>query len=161
MHAAKFAFSFIAETLGTTRNSVIGKAHRMALNGKVYTPKPRKKSGSGVNRVRASRPRPRVRVMRQVTPPPPPPEPIKPVDAWSAIPGTTPVGIMDLNAGMCKWPIGEGRPFLFCGCPAGVGASYCESHQALSKGPGTPSERRAKHDMQYMAKRENTMMVDA
>lgn len=47
-------------------------------------------------------------------------------NAWDALPGTTPVTLMDLEPGMCKWPIGQDRPYLFCGAHAdGV---YCPEH---------------------------------
>ena len=50
---------------------------------------------------------------------------------WQALPGTTPVTLLDLTTGMCKWPIGD-KPTLFCGAPAaGV---YCEHHKAISSG---------------------------
>lgn len=49
--------------------------------------------------------------------------------AWQPLPGTTPVSLIDLEPGMCKWPIGEGSPYLFCGTHAASGP-YCEHHTA-------------------------------
>lgn len=61
--------------------------------------------------------------------------------AWRRLPGSSPVALIDLEPGMCKWPIGEEAPYLFCGeACEGV---YCEHHQALSHGTGTKGERSA------------------
>jgi hypothetical protein len=64
-------------------------------------------------------------------------------NAWEPLPGTVPVALVDLDRGMCKWPVSEGRPFLFCGCKADEGSTYCPSHYRRSLGTGTPSERKA------------------
>lgn len=61
--------------------------------------------------------------------------------AWHSLPGTTPVALVDLDHGMCKWPIGEGRPYLFCG--AAAAGPYCPHHTDMSVGRGTESERSA------------------
>lgn len=62
--------------------------------------------------------------------------------AWEALEGPPPVSLVDLEPGMCKWPIGEGKPFLFCGHPATNG-SYCEHHHNWSVGNGSSMERAA------------------
>ena len=46
-----------------------------------------------------------------------------------------------IEPGMCKWPVSEDRPHLFCG--AAAHGPYCEYHHALSVGVGTLSEREA------------------
>lgn len=61
--------------------------------------------------------------------------------AWEALNGVVPVSLLDLAPGMCKWPIGEGKPFLFCGADAE--GSYCATHAEISHGTGTESERAA------------------
>lgn len=62
--------------------------------------------------------------------------------AWQPLPGSTPVPLMDLKPGQCKWPIGDEKPFLFCGKPCGDG-SYCKAHARASVGKGTWIEREA------------------
>lgn len=48
--------------------------------------------------------------------PPTDPEPLN-TDAWSPLPGSSPVPLADLGAHACKWPLSD-RPFLFCALPA-------------------------------------------
>lgn len=148
--------SKIGRILDRSRNSVIGQVHRQRLRKrqprvtyKAVQPKPRRlymtpKRLAAVNVV-ASIPKPI-------------PEPVDlPPDVWTPIPGTVPVSMADLDAGMCKWPIGEGRPFLFCGCEAMGGSSYCPSHDARSRGKGTAFERAAVKDAKAVARREQYM----
>lgn len=60
--------------------------------------------------------------------------------AWTALPGSQPVSLIDLGPGLCKWPIGQDRPYTFCGEPSGE-RSYCSHHAKLSVGQGTATER--------------------
>ena len=116
-----YSASVIARMLGPdlTKNAIIGKVGRLKLP-------------SRATHVSNTRPREFKLVSK-------PPVEVRP-DTWTALPGTTPVSMAELEQGMCKWPIGE-SPFLFCGAEAqGV---YCEHHKALSIGPGTVSERQA------------------
>jgi len=41
------------------------------------------------------------------------------------------VPLVDLHAGDCRWPLGDG-PFVFCALPALEGSSYCRAHHALA-----------------------------
>jgi GcrA cell cycle regulator len=127
---------------GFTRNSIIGKWHRLHLPPR--SPIARHQRIARVEREKMARPK-RVRTKRAA--------PLKksqfapfgaPVNvapmpgnmralrgaAWEALPGTNPVALVDLAKGQCKWPIGD-RPMLFCAAPAGD-HRYCEVHEALS-----------------------------
>lgn len=44
------------------------------------------------------------------------------------------VGLLDLREGMCKWPVNDGGPFLFCGCDIHHSAKmpYCTFHARIS-----------------------------
>lgn len=52
--------------------------------------------------------------------------------AWEPVPGSSPVSLIDLEPGMCKWPIGHDSPYRFCGLASGEG-SYCEHHASMSR----------------------------
>lgn len=123
----------IADRMGTrSRAAVLGMARRINL-----TPRPQQASTSGQRgRRKAALERgTRQRINRVVT------EGIRLAPdvrqlrgaAWEPLLGSTPVAMLDLEPGMCKWPIGEGKPYLFCGQAAGDGTPYCETHQALSR----------------------------
>ena len=55
-------------------------------------------------------------------------------DAWTALPGTTPLPLDRLTEHTCKWPIGD-DPILFCGLHTMDGKQYCERHHALAFRP--------------------------
>lgn len=41
------------------------------------------------------------------------------------------VTLLELTDRMCKWPINDGGPYLFCGCGKEPGKSYCSFHARL------------------------------
>lgn len=129
----------IAWQMGLTRNAVIGKVTRLKLVKRVTKVAPRMKPP-----VQRKPPSTRFGQIRPKLLPEPLPGDLQRLSgaAWSPLPGTQPVALDDLSVGMCRWPIGEGRPFLFCGTAAGAGV-YCHHHHALSIGRGTDSERAA------------------
>lgn len=157
MWAAGLSDSEIGRELGKTRNAVLGQVHRRGLPSRVtlqrlphvvpVRPKKPRKFSMTIRRRAA------VNVPAKL--PMPKPEPVKlAADVWAPIPGTRPVSMDALDKGMCRWPIGEGRPFLFCGCETVDGASYCASHAARSKGPGTSYERYAVKDARAIVRAE-------
>lgn len=156
-----------AAVLGVTRNAVIGKVHRLGLERRTKSSAPKGKNGSagkyrGV--VVAAR---RARAAKAAPPKPartnlPPPDIFAPdaatlaVGAWNALPGTTPVTLELLARDGCRWPIGEDVPFLFCGCKAASGSSYCATHKHRSQGVGTPSEQSAVKSAKSMVRMETS-----
>lgn len=127
--------SVIARMLGTTRNSVIGAAHRADL-----PPKAKATRKAPPRRQRAMRKRPKIftgpRFWRPPEPPPLPPAP--PVDLDPSLHRT----VLEIEHGCCKWPVvsdAEGRGWhLFCGAPAakvaGLTSSYCAAHFVMAGG---------------------------
>lgn len=135
----------IAKIMGRTRNAIIGKVGRLHLSKRLSRIQPRiklpprlryshKKTGDGALSKRLT--------TMQLSPNPVPGD-TKALKgwAWVPLPDTTPVPLVDLETGMCKWPVTEDRPHLFCG--AAANGVYCEHHAALSFGLGTISERMA------------------
>ena len=116
-NAGLSASRIAAELGGTTRNAVIGKAHRLGLSGRAT----RKGSGGskgGMRLVaRSSAPRtPRAHIR---------PRYVEPVERSEFA-----VNLEDLTDKHCKWPLGDPRTreFHFCGGPRTEGMSYCEYH---------------------------------
>jgi GcrA cell cycle regulator len=119
--------SVCAETIGgRTRNAVIGMVHRLGL------PKRRTRHvGPQIRPAKPPKPKaPRAALPARIALPVVVYAPLPRSAAWEPLPGTQPVGLMDLGASMCRWPVTVDRPWLFCGAAAdGV---YCAAHSALS-----------------------------
>ena len=116
--------SQIAKMLGdTTRNAVIGKAHRLGLSGRMVS----KKSNSGISIIRKKR----VNISQSQ----------KVIDISPIIDEPmNPIVFQDIRDGLCRWPLGEPEDinFKFCGRNTKEGIVYCQSHykqayQPLSK----------------------------
>lgn len=127
----------IGYVMGRSRNSIIGRVRRLGLQMRDNTKtapriKPRKNYSQ----------RPRRAVVLKLLPEALPGD-LRPLlgSAWEALPDVAPVALVDLESSMCRWPIGEAKPYLFCGAHAD--GSYCAYHAALSAGQGTTSERTA------------------
>lgn len=41
--------------------------------------------------------------------------------------------LLELTENMCRWPVTNGDPFLFCGHTKGLDGPYCPYHHALSR----------------------------
>lgn len=130
----------IAERIGVSRNSVIGKAKRLGIelpNKVTRAPRvPGMPTGSiaskilhGIKRQRREAANPKIKA-----------EPFLCQGAADIEPLN--IDIMALTAATCKWPYGDNPPFVFCGHPVSAG-SYCQGHHRISVGEGTPSERAA------------------
>ena len=108
----------VAERFGVANSTVAKFRAREGIptNYKHPTKKPKPKSPAPIS-------------WRQSGEPKPPSVRWENSKAWEALPGTSPVSLVDLEPGQCKWPIGD-KPILFCGAAAdGV---YCESHTAMA-----------------------------
>ncbi len=134
----------IADILGTSRNSVLGKKDREGWEGgnePSRKPKPRtraipplKPAARSVNPKNANpsgyRGRPRM-----TTPPIPRPAPVPIEDLVEPV--SLKVSLMQLTDHMCKWPCGDPTDptFGFCGHLNFNGLPYCEWHSRLSYQP--------------------------
>lgn len=112
----------IAEALGggATKNSVLGKAHRLRLPGrdegatKPAKPAPAPRADKSINAKRSAPIRKRTSV--------PPPSP--PVEVTFMVP------LIELTESMCKYPAGDGADIRFCGAPKARG-SWCAHHAGI------------------------------
>lgn len=137
--------SQIAGELGPdfTRNSVIGKMHRLNLSGrdkKVHTaPKLQRDRNRFVPRSGNVTPQ---RSYAKAAPRPPHPAPHVP-DVLEEMRALT---LMELTQSNCRWPLGDPRDewFRFCGNDKDMDHSYCPFHKRLSVSPSNNAERNAR-----------------
>jgi hypothetical protein len=139
------SFRTIADDIGVTRCSAIGKAHRLYLPKR---PDPSKKKHSP-RPLRLPRP-PRVRI-REVKPPPSPLSRLERALAVATEPGRDyRCTIDELRDGTCRFPLWRwpSSPRLYCGAPGASLSSdrpYCVAHTEFCGGrrsaPATQTHR--------------------
>lgn len=140
--------------VGITRNSVIGKVHRLKLPPRLskspYSNIAKRIPGIARNRSKLLKKQKRVikgfrpGVFLPVLPEPLPgdTEALK-GNAWAALPNSTPKPLLAVSeAGGCRWPIGEDRPYLFCGGTIHRGV-YCQAHASVAFRPVPPKQPKA------------------
>jgi GcrA cell cycle regulator len=166
--------SQIAKHLGgVTRNAVIGKVHRLGLAGRAAPSRPIKRisvpiarprptlSDQAVAAAKAARVVDKAREEASIDTAEPAPPIVKPVK-----PRPRPtrdgeiIGVLQLGAHMCKWPIGDPGDvdFGFCGSHCDGSAVYCEEHAAIAfqpalmRRPGVTRESRAASEVRRLAR---------
>jgi GcrA cell cycle regulator len=141
------ASQIAAELGGISRNSVIGKVHRLGLAGRAKSP--------AASMPRQRKPRSQGPMMRIARPA------IRGNTALAALhmyeselepePGVSenivPIGqrcsILELAEGKCRWPIGDpsSPDFFFCGCKTIEGLPYCGYHSRIAYQPAVDRRR--------------------
>ena len=147
------AASAINARFGTkfTRNAAIGRAKRLGLEPvavRKVLQRPRRPARWGESAPETPRKNAPQKVVHPIVAAAPAPasEPVKPVKLRCV--GVKPrlLAFADLEPGDCRYPYGgerEGEAYAFCAHPRIPGSSYCRPHHALTRGPGTASERMA------------------
>lgn len=116
--------SVIAAQLGeVTRNAVIGKVHRLGIQGRAATRRQPRRTMPRRNRIG----RAVIRKPAFVRPSPVPPPGLPPA------PAALMLSIAQLTEATCHWPIGDPRQpgFGFCGARRTGRQPYCGHHQAI------------------------------
>lgn len=124
----------IAKALNVTKNSIIGKVHRLCLTAR---PSPIKKVSSKSE----SKPSPNIKRSKAV-------KDTKidkaegkslsqesPLDLSASLPvEETNIPLVKLDNHTCRWPLGDPRDddFCFCGKRVKTGQTYCEEHAAIA-----------------------------
>jgi len=135
--AAGFSFSGIAAKIGEgiTRNAVCGKIYRMALPNR-YSNEPRSftrrtpEQIEATKRAKAAR-RNEKRRSQRVTVVRIRPVNLEALRCVEVIPQHK--SLLELDAGGCRFPYGDGPNYTFCNHAQLEGFSYCGPHAALSR----------------------------
>lgn len=116
----------IGRELGVTKSAIVGKAHRLHLQGR---PNPCKSRGRAKPPVRARGPK-IAKPAKVKTVAGGPPSPLPPIDRTAADSRRAYFTQIGTNGHGCAAPLGEPRTpeFKLCGEPAVVGRSYCIEH---------------------------------
>ncbi len=128
----------IGKRLGVSKNSVVGKVHRLQLDAR---PSPIKKKEGNVSDSAAAEKKTTVKNKAEKKNPPkteptptvaPAPLPVKPASSVGNTSGE--VRLTDLDNHTCRWPLGDPKDenFHFCGKKVKIGQTYCEEHAALA-----------------------------
>lgn len=133
--------SQVAKQLGgVSRNSVIGKLHRIGLAGRAQASEPRKTKTAARTVVRHQ-----AKVFGETKVAVKSPAPVR---EWSEDPGIVvadePPGmatLATLGAHMCKWPIGDPLKDDFTYCGRQAEGPYCHQHEQIAHPP--PAKKKA------------------
>lgn len=114
----------IAKNLGMSKNSVVGKVHRLNLSAR---PSPiKKKSETPVLEEKTEKSLPLKQTKKIV---------INPISISEKSVGSNAcLKLTELDNHTCRWPIGDPRDddFCFCGKKVRSGQTYCEEHAAIA-----------------------------
>ena len=146
----------IGKRLNVSKNSIVGKVHRLGLSGR---PSPiKKKDEAPAPHHKAEKPAPKEHKPAEKKEPAPAkeapapkaapaPKPLKvekekeeesftyaPTKATKPTTPDHPVSLTELDNHTCRWPVGDPKDanFHFCGKKVRVGQTYCEEHSAVA-----------------------------
>ena len=138
----------IGKRLGVSKNSIVGKVHRLGLSGRPSPIKRKEdKVEEPVKKVAAEKVCKKVKEAKPVVAKVEPvvkPEPVVKklpevsesdiceIEVRSPVNGK--VTVADLDNHTCRWPIGDPKDenFHFCGRKVKLGQTYCEEHAAIA-----------------------------
>ncbi len=120
----------IAKALSVTKNSIIGKVHRLCLTARPSPIKklPLKEEKKPVQPVKESS------LPKQTSYPDAPAKESKESGSCTSLTEETNIPLVKLDNHTCRWPQGDPRDddFCFCGKRVKMGQTYCEEHSAIA-----------------------------
>ena len=125
----------IAKALNVTKNSIIGKVHRLCLTAR---PSPIKKSSTPKTETEDKKTAPKAKKTCKTTEKKEKvvePKEVKVVEpAPKVVVEETNIPLVKLDNHTCRWPLGDPKDddFCFCGKRIKTGQTYCEEHAAVA-----------------------------
>lgn len=126
----------IAKRLGVSKNSIVGKVHRLCLKAR---PSPIKKkedeaeTETEVVETAEQQPETPVQVVEEIKAEEIP-EPVVERKVEKKHKGNGHIKLVELDSHTCRWPLGDPRDedFCFCGRKVRMGQTYCEEHSNMA-----------------------------
>ena len=124
----------IAKRLGVSKNSIVGKVHRLCLKAR---PSPIKKkedeAETEVVETAEQQPETPVQVVEEIKAEEMP-EPVVEHKVEKKHKGNGHIKLVELDSHTCRWPLGDPRDedFCFCGRKVRMGQTYCEEHSNMA-----------------------------
>lgn len=123
----------IAKALNVTKNSIIGKVHRLCLTAR---PSPIKKVPTKSEPKTTSRAEKAPKAPKEEAKPVniPAPQAAPVVEKPVVVEEETNIPLVKLDNHTCRWPLGDPRDdsFCFCGKRVKTGQTYCDEHAAIA-----------------------------
>ena len=126
----------IAKVLNVTKNSIIGKVHRLCLTAR---PSPIKKSSDSTTEKKACTPKKvekttKAKTTSKVSKKQEAPAIEETTQTPTPVIEETNIPLVKLDNHTCRWPMGDPRDedFCFCGKRIKTGQTYCEEHAAIA-----------------------------
>ena len=119
----------IAKALNVTKNSIIGKVHRLCLTAR---PSPIKKSPAKTEKKPQVTSKASSKPMKSSARPVETSAPV--IEKTETVIEETNIPLVKLDNHTCRWPLGDPRDddFCFCGKRIKTGQTYCEEHAAIA-----------------------------
>lgn len=132
----------IGKRLNVSKNSIVGKVHRLGLSGR---PSPIKKKEDAQTEPKAketpakqikepAKEAPKPAVKKETEPQVKSPAPAPKAVVEPRHKAGHNISLTDLDNHTCRWPIGDPKDdnFHFCGKKVRIGQTYCEEHAAVA-----------------------------
>lgn len=142
LSCSQIAFAINSELrTAFSRNAVIGKIHRLGLDGRprpASGPRPRPRAEGSrryrqdLNRIQEKRAKIRIQYAQPII------EVTEIIEAPTvddlAIPIEQRKTLLELNENTCRWPVGDPQAsdFFFCGAAPKAGSPYCSCHHRIA-----------------------------
>lgn len=124
----------IGKRLNVSKNSIVGKVHRLGLSGRPSPIKKKEEEVSAPAAEKSAKPAPEpVAVPAKKKPEPELKSARSAAPKYCACKGNkAKVGLTELDNHTCRWPVGDPKDdnFHFCGKKVRIGQTYCEEHSA-------------------------------
>ena len=127
-----FTTNEIAKELGVSKNSIIGKVHRLNLTARPSPIKKKEKAPASDTSTKPAVRTAEIKETKEAKDSKPQKITISPIEVTAH--KNTCLKLGELDGHTCRWPIGDPKDdnFCFCGKKVRAGQTYCDEHAAIA-----------------------------